>query len=49
MKNWEFSASVQHEVVPRVALQAGFFRRWFDNFQVTDNLAVGPPTTPRSA
>jgi hypothetical protein len=41
-KNWEFSASVQHELVPRVGIQAGFFRRWFGNFQVTDNLAAGP-------
>jgi len=42
MKNWEFSASVQHELVRRVAIQAGFFRRWFGNFQVTDNLATSP-------
>ncbi len=38
--NWEFSASVQRELVPRVSADIGYFRRWFGNFQVTDNLSV---------
>jgi hypothetical protein len=37
--NWEFSASVQREIVPRVGMEFGYFRRWFGNFQVTDNRA----------
>jgi hypothetical protein len=37
---WEFSTSVQQELAPRVALDAGYFRRWYGNFSVTDNLAV---------
>ena len=40
--NWEFSTSVQHEVVPRLSAEVGYFRRWFGNFQVTDDLAVEP-------
>jgi hypothetical protein len=38
--NWEFSTSVQHEIFPRVSVDVGYFRRWFGNFQVTDDLAI---------
>jgi hypothetical protein len=38
----EFSASVQREVIPRVSVDFGYFRRWYGNFQITDNRAVGP-------
>ena len=40
--NWEFSTSIQQEIIPRVALTVGYFRRSFGNFVVTDNLAVSP-------
>jgi hypothetical protein len=40
--NWEFSTSVQREVLPRVGLNVGYYRRWFGNFVVVDNRAVGP-------
>ena len=40
--NQEFSTSVQQQVLPRVAVDFGYFRRWFGNFQVVDNRAVGP-------
>ena len=38
--NWEFSASVQQEVLPRVSANFGYFRRIRSNFWVTDNEAV---------
>jgi hypothetical protein len=36
--NWEFSTSIQHQILPRVAVDVGYFRRWFGNFQITQNL-----------
>jgi hypothetical protein len=40
--DWQFGVSVQQEVVPRVGVEVGYNRRWFQNFLVTDNLLVGP-------
>jgi hypothetical protein len=38
--NWQFATSVQHELMPRVAMEAGFYRTWFGNFVVTDDRAI---------
>src|SRR4029450_7035384 len=40
-EDWELGASVQHEVLPRTSIEVGYHRRWFGNFTVTDNRAVG--------
>jgi hypothetical protein len=40
--DWGFGVSVQQEVLPRVSVEVGYFRRWFQGFLVTDNLAVSP-------
>jgi hypothetical protein len=40
--NWEFSGGVQREIVPRVAVDVSYFRRWYGNFAATDDLNLGP-------
>lgn len=40
--NWEFSSSLQQEIIPRVAVTVAYHRRWYGNFLATDNLAVTP-------
>ena len=36
--DWQFGASIQHEIVPRVSVELGYNRRWWGNFFVTDNV-----------
>jgi hypothetical protein len=38
--NWETQFGVQHELMPRVSLNAFYSRRWYGNHTVTDNLLV---------
>jgi hypothetical protein len=40
--DWQWGASVQHEVLPRVALEVGYQRRWLVNSTVIDNRNRGP-------
>ena len=55
--NWEYSASVQHELMQRVSVNVGYYRRNFYNLDVVDNQNLAPtdwttfgittPTDPR--
>jgi hypothetical protein len=40
--NWEYSASVQQEIRPRLSATFAYFRRQFGNYTHTDALLVGP-------
>jgi hypothetical protein len=39
--NWEFSAGIQQEILPRLSASVAYFRRVNGNFQITDNEALG--------
>jgi hypothetical protein len=41
-RNYQFGTAIQHEIVPRLAVEVGYNRRWFPAFTITDNLAVTP-------
>jgi hypothetical protein len=55
--NWEYSTSVQHQLIERVSVTAGYYRRNFYNLDVIDNqnvaltdwtsFGISTPTDPR--
>lgn len=55
--SWQGSMSVEHELRPGLSANLAYFRTWYGNFLVTDNLAIAPgdfdpycipaPTDPR--
>jgi Carboxypeptidase regulatory-like domain len=40
--DWQFGASIQQEVLPRMSVEVAYNRRWFGNFFVTHNTALSP-------
>ena len=40
--NWQGSLAAQHELGQGVGLSVGYFRTWYGNFLVTDNVLVSP-------
>jgi len=38
--SWQGSVSLQHEVMRNLSVNVGYFRTWYGNFLVTDNLAI---------
>jgi hypothetical protein len=39
---WDVAAELQHQLRAGVSVSGGYYRNWFGNFRVTDNLAVTP-------
>jgi len=40
--SWQGSVSLQHELTTGLAVNVAYFRTWYGNFLVTDNLLAGP-------
>ncbi|HZI79781.1 MAG TPA: carboxypeptidase regulatory-like domain-containing protein [Vicinamibacterales bacterium] len=40
--DWQWGVALQQEVLPRLSIDVAFNRRWWSNFYVTDNQALGP-------
>jgi len=40
--DWQWGVALQQEILPRLSVDVAFNRRWWSNFYVTDNQALGP-------
>jgi hypothetical protein len=40
--NWDLSAELQRQIGRDMSMTVGYYRNWYGNFSVTDNLAVSP-------
>jgi hypothetical protein len=38
--NWQFTTSLQREILPRTSVEVSYFRTWFGNFTVQDDRAL---------
>jgi len=39
---WDVAAEIQHQIGPKLSTSFGYYRNWYGNFAVTDNVLVGP-------
>ena len=40
--DWQWGVALQQEILPRLSVDVAFNRRWWSNFYVQDNQAIGP-------
>jgi hypothetical protein len=40
--DWQWGLTVQQEILPRMSVEVGYARRWWNGFTVTDNLVRDP-------
>jgi carboxypeptidase family protein len=40
--DWSFGVSVQQQLMQRMSIEVGYYRRWFDGFTLSDNLLLQP-------
>jgi hypothetical protein len=40
--DWQYGVAVQRELLPRMSVELAYNRRWWGNFTVDDNQALGP-------
>jgi hypothetical protein len=40
--DWQIGVSVQQQILPRMSIEVGYFRRWLNNFFIDDNTRVLP-------
>ena len=40
--DWNVGVSVEQQLAPRLSMEVGYYRRWFDGFTVADNVLAGP-------
>jgi hypothetical protein len=38
--NWEFTTTVQHEIMPRLGVEVQYAHRWYGNLRVADDVSV---------
>ncbi len=38
--NWEFTGTIQHEILPRLGIEVQYARRWYGNLRVADDISV---------